>query len=67
MAARALGLSLELISAQIALARADLADGHPDRPATRMTDLLTRQDLTDGQRIDARPSGQHSRRPGSAR
>ncbi len=53
MAARALALSPELISAQIALARADMADGHPDLAATRMTDLLTRQDLADAQRIDA--------------
>lgn len=53
MATRALVLAPDLISAQIALGKADMADGRSDLAATRMTELLMRPNLTDAQRIDA--------------
>ncbi len=53
MAMRALGLAPNLISAQIAIARADAAEGLADAAQARLTELLTRTDLADGQRSDA--------------
>jgi tetratricopeptide (TPR) repeat protein len=52
-AARALAISPGLISAQIAIARADAAEGAPDIAEKTLTALLARQDLSDAQRIDA--------------
>ncbi|HEY2676237.1 MAG TPA: sulfotransferase [Steroidobacteraceae bacterium] len=52
-AAHALTLSPRLVSAQIAIARADAAEGAPGLAEQRLTALLERQDLTDAQRIDA--------------
>jgi Flp pilus assembly protein TadD len=51
-ATRALALDPALISAQIAIARADLLDGHPARAAERLTGLLVRTHLAEAQRID---------------
>jgi tetratricopeptide (TPR) repeat protein len=52
-AAQALAISPGLVSAQIAIARADAAEGAPDTAEERLTALLERQDLSDAQRIDA--------------
>jgi len=52
-AARALVISPHLVSAQIAIARADAADGAGDLAEPRLTALLERPDLTDSQRVDA--------------
>jgi tetratricopeptide (TPR) repeat protein len=52
-AGRALALSPDLISAQIAIARADAAEGAPQLAEERLTLLLERLDLTEAQRIDA--------------
>jgi tetratricopeptide (TPR) repeat protein len=52
-AARALFISPDLVSAQIAIARADVADGAGDLAEPRLTALLERPDLTDSQRVDA--------------
>ncbi len=42
-----------MVSAQIAIARADTAEGAPAAAEQRLTALLQRPDLTDAQRIDA--------------
>ena len=51
-ATRALALEPALISAQIAIARADSLDGEPAQAAERLSGLLVRTDLADAQRID---------------
>jgi tetratricopeptide (TPR) repeat protein len=51
-ATRALALAPALISAQIAIARADSLDGEPAQAAGRLSRLLVRTDLADAQRID---------------
>ena len=53
MATRALALDPSLISARIALARAEMADGAPGLAVTGLNALLIRTDLTDPQRVDA--------------
>jgi len=52
-AGRALALSPDLVSAQIAIARADTTEGAPTSAERRLTALLERTDLTDAQRVDA--------------
>jgi tetratricopeptide (TPR) repeat protein len=51
-ATRALAISPRLVSAQIAIARADAAEGAPGLAEQRLTALMERQDLTDAQRVD---------------
>ena len=51
-AARALAISPGLVSAQIAVARADAAEGAPALAEERLTALLERRDLSDAQQID---------------
>ena len=52
-AAHALAISPGLVSAQIAIARADAAEGAPGLAEQRLTALLERRDLSDAQQIDA--------------
>jgi tetratricopeptide (TPR) repeat protein len=52
-AARALAISPGLVSAQIAIARADAAEGAPGLAEQRLTALLERRDLNHAQQIDA--------------
>lgn len=70
LAARALALDPTLISAQIAIARADLAEHAFDVVEDRLTRLLARTDLADVQRVDAHDLRADARdalgRPGEA-
>jgi Flp pilus assembly protein TadD len=52
-ATHALAISPGLVSAQIAIARADAAEGAPGLAEQRLTALLERRDLSDAQKIDA--------------
>jgi tetratricopeptide (TPR) repeat protein len=52
-AAHALAIAPGLVSAQIAIARADAAEGAPGLAEECLTALLQRQDLSDAQQIDA--------------
>jgi tetratricopeptide (TPR) repeat protein len=52
-AAHALAISPRLVSAHIAIARADAAEGAAGLAEQRLTALLERRDLTDAQRVDA--------------
>ena len=53
LAERALALRPGLVTAHMAIARADLLEGHADRSDSRMTDLLDSAVLNDAQRIGA--------------
>lgn len=53
LAERALELRPGLVTAHMAIARADLAEGHADRADARMTQLLSHASLSDTQRVGA--------------
>lgn len=53
LAERALALRPDLVTAHMAIARADFMEGFADRAEARMTQLLSRRDLNEAQRIGA--------------